>query len=50
MDFPEDYVAMPCAAEEAQANKYLQHTAIDRCSSRVSAIYADGTTWSANIK
>ncbi|XP_021351101.1 zinc finger protein GLIS3-like isoform X2 [Mizuhopecten yessoensis] len=43
MDFPEDYIAMPCAAEDAQAKQYLQHRAIDRCNSRLSAIYADGT-------
>lgn len=46
MDFPEDYIAMPCAAEDAQAKQqYLQHRAIDRCNSRLSAIYADGTNW-----
>lgn len=42
---PEDFnMSLPCAAEEQQTQQYLQHTAIDRCNSRLSAIYADGTT------
>lgn len=42
---PDDFnMSLPCAAEEQQTQQYLQHTAIDRCNSRLSAIYADGTT------
>ncbi|KAK3090792.1 hypothetical protein FSP39_014655 [Pinctada imbricata] len=43
--YQEDLMPLPCAAEEQQAQQYLQHSAIDRCNSRLSAIYAgDGAT------
>ena len=44
--YSEDLMPMPCAAEEQQAQQLLQHSAIDRGNSRMSAIYAgDGATW-----